>query len=728
MKMKQKLGIIFVLIALLPFISGMIFIMQKTGKTIRSDADGHVKDFTSTVAAELGGSFYDEIGYAEAFANLDAIREFRWAGIRDELTRMAKNNGGFEAFLLIRKDGSYYHSVNAGNPAQGGLITKDNADPNSPPTLLTDRDYFKRLITDNTGNSELTILSDPNISKSTGKKQIVLATTIKNDDGKVDGIVGLSIPTDNLLTVMDKIIGKAEMVFGKETTLAIVTDQNALVAYRTFDKEKNTFMENVLTESAVFGLEKLPEELRASLEKGDPQISAFPDYIDPVTHKLTHVEKAPIANTNYSLILTVPTDVLYQAITEIVSSIIVICLVTLLIVIFIAMFLGKRLVGPIMETAHTLKDISQGSGDLTYRLKLSGKDEVAEVAKHFNQFVETLHGMISQVKTEADTMAEISSTLQTKAGGIKDDIQTITGNVADLDFQTEEQSASVTETSSTIHQIAKNIESLTQQISDQSASVTESSAAIQQMVSNINSISTNLDRAGGGFESLLGASNNGRDSMQNVIELVKDVSSQSEHLLETNEIIDSIASQTNLLAMNAAIEAAHAGEAGKGFSVVSDEIRKLAESSSEQSKVIAGELKKVVSTITTIVDASAKADDAFGTVATQIKEANGLIQEIRMAMKEQNEGSQQVLEALEEIQNITIQIRDGSMEMNQGAAMILKEMVRLEDVSRKVQDSTKDIARSSDAIGKTIESVIDVTQQNTQVVQNLNALTNRFKL
>ena len=410
------------------------------------------------------------------------------------------------------------------------------------------------------------------------------------------------------------------------------------------------------------------------------------------------------------------------------TSLIIIIIVTIIGVLLVSGILGSRIAKPLMSTAKTLQDIAEGSGDLTYRLAVLGRDETTDVSHYFNKFIETLHGMISQVKAQADAMGEISAELEDKSNSIKGGIEGITANVADLNFQTEEQTASVTETSSTIHQIAKNIESLSQQIEGQSASVTESSAAIQQMVSNINSISTNLDRAGSGFEYLLTASGTGRDSMQHVIELVKDVSSQSEHLLETNEIINSIASQTNLLAMNAAIEAAHAGDAGKGFSVVSDEIRKLAESSAEQSKVIEGELKKVVNKINTIVDASAKADDAFSAVAKQIKEANGLIQEIRMAMKEQNEGSRQVLEALDEIQNITMQIRDGSLEMNQGAAMILKEMVRLEDVSLKVQRSTQDIARASDTIGQTIEEIQRATGKNTEAVRSLNDITGRFKL
>ena len=728
MRLKKRLGVVFVGIALLPFIAVTLFITFQTSQAIKNDSAGFLAEYTGNIAGTISAFFSDKTGYIDAFSDLRAIRTFDWKAISPELDAVATRNGTFEAFILARKDGTYYRSDMEGNPSFGGRITDDNDSPTGKPILLTERDYFIKLITDNTENKKQIFLSDPNLSRVTGKKQIVIATNVI-DGSETVGVLAITVTGSSLEKKLNSITVQDDSAFGKDATIVITTDSGALVSLRTFDKTANAYTEQVLNVAEEFKLDRLSPDfarsISAAIEKGNFGFTAF---MDATTRKMMHMAGSHIAGTNYSVFVAVPDRTLFRAIYDIIWSLVIISILTTIVVLLLALFLGGNIANPLINTAKTLKDIAEGSGDLTYRLKLTGKDEITDVGNYFNKFIETLHEMISQVKNESFTMEEISSQLQGQTGGIKNGIDDITTNVSDLNFQTEEQSASVTETSSTIHQIAKNIESLSHQIEGQSASVTESSAAIQQMVSNINSISTNLDRAGGGFETLLGASNNGRDSMQNVIELVKDVSSQSEHLLETNEIINSIASQTNLLAMNAAIEAAHAGEAGKGFSVVSDEIRKLAESSSEQSKVIEAELKKVVTTISTIVDASAKADEAFGTVATQIKEANGLIQEIRMAMKEQTEGSQQVLEALDDIQNITIQIRDGSLEMNQGAAMILKEMTRLESISLKVQKSTQDIARSSETIGQNIEEIVQVTGKNAEVVSALNAITNRFKL
>jgi len=727
MKLNKKLGLLFILISLLPFFIGVRVMMAHTQTAIKRDSLGFFSKYIDALSLEIASYFADQRSLVRAYTRHPDVVRLNWPAAGPMLDAAARESDTIDSFILIKPNATYYRSDNPGNPAQGGIITENNKDPNAKPISLDTRDYFQYLIWRPISSDGNMVLGKPAFSKSTGKKQLVLAAKVF-DGKKTAGVLGATMPTDAMNEMLDKYTANTQDLFGTKAEIIILSWTNDLVAHRSYDPAQKKYVERILTEAREASVTDLNESFSSaimSLQQTNEPYATFENHEDG---KKWFIAGRVIPGTNYSLYASVPEETLFATLVNVERITWLVTIITFAIVLAISIFFGRRISSPLVKTANTLKDIAEGSGDLTYRVDISGKDEIANVGHFFNKFIDTLHGMISQVKSQTDSMAHVSAELVEKTGGIRNDIQTISRNVSDLNFQTEEQSASVTETSSTIHQIAKNIESLSQQIEGQSASVTESSAAIQQMVSNINSISNNLERAGSGFESLLTASNAGRDSMQNVIELVKDVSSQSVRLLETNEIIDSIASQTNLLAMNAAIEAAHAGDAGKGFSVVSDEIRKLAESSSEQSKVIEEELKKAVATIETIVGASALADEAFSSVATQIRQANGLIQEIRMAMKEQTEGSQQVLEALDEIQNITVQIRDGSLEMNQGAGMILKEMSRLEDISRKVQASTQDIARSSEMIGRAIESIGDATGKNSQVVASLNEITARFKL
>ena len=366
--------------------------------------------------------------------------------------------------------------------------------------------------------------------------------------------------------------------------------------------------------------------------------------------------------------------------------------------------------------------------DLTERIEITSIDEIAEIATRINAFTDSLHGMVKEISESAVAMDAAAATLADHAESISGGISTIAKDIADLNFAAEEQSASVTETSSTITQIVRNIESLAAKIERQASAVTQSSAAVQEMVSNIVSVSESLQKASSGFEELKADAESGKGSIGAVNVLVSKFAEQSASLLEANNVIKSIAAQTNLLAMNAAIEAAHAGEAGAGFAVVADEIRKLAESSSNQSKTIATGLKDAVASIETIATATSIADGAFDSVSERINSVASLVSEIALAMSEQSAGSRQVLEALRDIENVTGEIRGGAVEMNDDAESILGEVTRLSGVSQAVHDRSSSIAKATEGISDAVAEIARNAGSNKEAIDTLVGITGKFKV
>ena len=250
-------------------------------------------------------------------------------------------------------------------------------------------------------------------------------------------------------------------------------------------------------------------------------------------------------------------------------------------------------------------------------------------------------------------------------------------------------SVSVTETLATIGEISKNIERLHDLIGDQSASVIESSATIQEMVANIASIARVLERNAANVDRLLEVSRQGKDRITEVAGLIASIASESMSLLETNTVIQGIAGRTNLLAMNAAIEAAHAGAYGQGFAVVADEIRKLATSAAEQSKQISGLLKKVKTSIDGVGRSSVVATESFQEILAVVETVRAQDSEIQSAMQEQSEGGGQVLDGLERINQITGEVRTSSDQMLAGSREILTEMKRLSEITETINRSMK---------------------------------------
>jgi len=332
---------------------------------------------------------------------------------------------------------------------------------------------------------------------------------------------------------------------------------------------------------------------------------------------------------------------------------------------------ARRIAAPIKIAGGTFRDIAAGDADLTKRLDASRGDELGHMARDFNTFVEKLRGIVTGIKGAQAKLAEISAGLEAGSKLTSVSVSRIAESVASAKDKAAGQSEVVLESASAIEEIAKNIEAMDGMVSGQAACVSQASAAIEEMVANIASVFQSMERMAEQFSSVSASVEEGKVARDAAAGLVAGIAERSRSLQDANSTIAGIASRTNLLAMNAAIEAAHAGEAGRGFSVVADEIRKLAENAANQSRAIRKDISEVLTTIDGVVESTDRLGKAFGKVETNIDETGKLVSEVRMSMSEQRQGSDQLLSLIQNLNALTIQVRDGSAEMAEGNETLL---------------------------------------------------------
>jgi methyl-accepting chemotaxis protein len=395
--------------------------------------------------------------------------------------------------------------------------------------------------------------------------------------------------------------------------------------------------------------------------------------------------------------------------------------------VFVFIFLSY-VTNPIVKVAETLKDISEGEGDLTRSIAVPSKDEVGDLARYFNLTLEKIKKLIITIKKQTVTLFNIGGELAANMTETAAAVNEITANVRSIKGRVLSQSASVTETNATMEQITANIERLNGHVESQAASVTQSSAAVEEMLANIQSVTNTLVKNVANVKDLMEASGVGRTGLEGVAADIQEISRQSEGLLAINSVMANIASQTNLLSMNAAIEAAHAGEAGKGFAVVADEIRKLAESSGEQSKTIGTVLKKIKSAIDKITSSTGNVLERFEAIDGAVKTVADQEEIIRNAMEEQGQGSKQILEAVSQVNGITQLVKSGSTEMLVGSKEVIHESKNLEKMTQEITGGMNEMAAGADQINVAVNRVNELSGQNRENIDLLVREVSLFKV
>ena len=403
-------------------------------------------------------------------------------------------------------------------------------------------------------------------------------------------------------------------------------------------------------------------------------------------------------------------------------------LVVILIIVSILTTIIVRLVvvKPVLSVRDSLLRISSGNADLTQRIQSKSKDEVGEVVGGFNKFVERLQSIVTIIKDQDKDLEAGGENMGAISQDTASAITEIIANIDSIHKQIENQGQSVNQTAGAVNEISSNIDSLNKMIEGQTAGITQASAAVEEMIGNISSVNQNVERMANSFEELNQNADIGFKKQQDVNEKIQQIETQSAMLEDANQAIANIAAQTNLLAMNAAIEAAHAGDAGKGFSVVADEIRKLSETSTGQSKTIGEQLAKIKESISSVVSASDESAQALTVVADKIRDTDQLVIQIRTAMEEQTEGSRQISEALKNMNDGSIEVRNASEEMTEGNKLILDEVRRLQDATLTMKGSMEEMSQGAEKINETGAALNDVTSTLKESIYKIGQEINNF--
>ena len=582
--------------------------------------------------------------------------------------------------------------------SSGGFVGWDNAedmrgiDPRSRP-------WYQASIK----NPENIVLTEAYMS-ATKELVITFAKVVKDmRNREIVGVVAVDISLMNLENFMNTIkmgdTGYCILIQGDGTILVDSKHESVI-----FKKLKDCGI------SSYAKLEEAGEE-------------PFDIYVDDVKYQ---VRVFKTESMDMKLVTLVEKSELLEIFRRIIFSMIIIALVLFAIAIIFVIFFSRVLKGYFARLEVIFKKIAKG--DTTSRINYKSNDEIGLLMGYFDESIDRMSVMLKLLFKETEQMSKVGNILSSDMEKTATASQIVINNISVITDEIMRQASSVTEILATIEQAIRIIEHLDLSIENQNDSVSNGVLQMDRMTRNISSITEMLRKNNELIKELCVKTVSGKEGARTANGVITQIAERSDSLLEASLVIQNIASQTNLLAMNAAIEAAPAGETGKGFAVVADEIRKLAEESNMQGKQIANALKETIEVIRHLIEAGSGAQDIFDEVyelTTGISAQEDLIEK---ELKEQTERTRIALDMMKDIKEVAKAVKDGSLAMLEGNKVISGEMKILDSLTRKINVNMHNMNDGANEIVANIMESNELSRKNKSSIKEIVDVMNNFKV
>ncbi len=491
--------------------------------------------------------------------------------------------------------------------------------------------------------------TDPYTDSISGSTIVSNVRSFKDKSGRVYGTIGLDVTSDKLAEIMKGVkIGK--------TGYAMMLHKKGLILADPKNADNN---QKFVKDAGIDKLETVLEKKKA-------------DFDTRISGTVYHVNSFQSDKTDWVVVILIEKAELSEVSASIQKVILGITALVLVVIGAATFFISGRVVRPINQMVDGLKDIAQGEGDLTMRLTAKSSDEIGEMAKWFNTFVEKLQGIIAGVAGNSDELNTSSSALLTIAGQVSQGADKMAEKSNSVAAAAEEMSANMASVASAVEQSSTNIGMV--------------SAAAEEMNATINEIAGNTEKT-------RLTSNEAVDRTRKASKKIDTLNRSARQIGDVVETINDISEQTNLLALNATIEAARAGDAGKGFAVVAGEIKELATQTAEATLEIKNQIQGVqeatretVAEIEGVTTDISSVNEMIDTVAAAVEEQSVTTKEIATNVSQAAQGIQEVTENLTQTSTVANDIAEDINEVNQSVSLLSENSTEIDTSAASLSD------------------------------------------